>query len=167
MGQSGLAGVKRGFDEWGTNCAGYPTVFSRTDVRPNPSPLIVVWAGPAFGAVVPAALALALWPARWSAAYILNFFAGFCLLANGVYIGIGTFGRVGDAGDMLRMGMAPWVMFAFGFFTAVPGLWVLNRVSPRLGFGKAPVAIVPGHALGTLAVAVVVCLLGFVVGNPG
>jgi len=145
----------------------YPIVFSRTDVRPNPSPLVVVCAGPAFGALAPAAVALALAPARWSCLYILNFFAGFCLLSNGVYIGIGTFGHVGDAGDMLRLGMAPWVMFAFGLLTTISGLWLLNSVSQRLGFGRYPATIVPGHAWATLALTTLVYLIGYVIGNPG
>jgi hypothetical protein len=150
-----------------TQLVWYPTVFSRTDVRPNPAPLAVVWAGPMFGAVVPAAISLVLSPIRWPLAYMLNFFAGFCLLANGLYIGIGVFGRVGDSGDMLRLGMAAWTLFAFGLFTAIPGLYLLNRVSPRLGFGKSPSANIPAHALGAFAFAIIVLLIGFGVGNPG
>ena len=31
----------------------YPLTFSRTDVEPNPHPLLVVWAGPIFWALLP------------------------------------------------------------------------------------------------------------------
>src|SRR6266852_2985807 len=64
----------------------HPLTISRTDLSHNPRPLLVVWAGPAFGVLLP----LALWGVaaglRLPGAFVLRFFAGFCLLANGAYI---------------------------------------------------------------------------------
>ena len=63
---------------------------------------------------------------------LLRFFAGFCLLANGVYIGVGWLWRAGDTGDMIRLGTPPWVMIAFGIVAVAVGLasWhTLGRVS--------------------------------------
>src|SRR5262245_2292907 len=75
----------------------HPSTISRADLTHNPRPLVVVWAGPVVGVVAP----LAAWGVaaglRWSEAYLARFFAGFCLLANGAYIGAGSFEGVGDA----------------------------------------------------------------------
>src|SRR5436305_1539520 len=59
-----------------------PWTLSRTDLASNPDPLVVAWAGPVFGAVVPLAVWLTVALARWPGAYWLRFFAGFCLIAN-------------------------------------------------------------------------------------
>jgi hypothetical protein len=145
----------------------YPLVLSRTDVSPNPSPLIVVWAGPAFGAIVQALSAMGISALRSSTSYLFTFFGGFCLLANGTYIGVGTFERVGDAKDMLRLGTPPWVMVMFGLTTTIWGLWLINRVSPKLGFGKHPMKLRPDHAYGVLVFATIILVVGFAVGNQG
>ena len=79
----------------------HPLTISRTDVKPNPNPLLVVWAGPLLGCMLPLVIGLAV-PKRFGV--VRNtalFFAGFCLLANGVYIGFGAFDSVGDCGEML------------------------------------------------------------------
>jgi hypothetical protein len=74
----------------------HPLTISRTDVAENRRPLVVVWAGPLVGILLP----LVLWGAtallRLRLAFLLRFFAGFCLIANGAYIGAGSLGRVGD-----------------------------------------------------------------------
>jgi hypothetical protein len=145
----------------------YPTVFSRTDVNPNPKPLVVVWAGPVFGAVVPSLLAVCIWATRASFAYLVTFFAGFCLLANGLYIGVGRFEGVGDARDMLRLGSWPWTLVGFGFLCTLGGFWLVNLASPQLGFGKHPRAIRPSHAYGMLAASLLLYIIGFAVGNRG
>jgi uncharacterized membrane protein YidH (DUF202 family) len=145
----------------------HPLVFSRTDVSPNPSPLIVVWAGPLFGAVAPAILAACLSAAKAPVAYLAQFFAGFCLIANGGYIGVGTFERVGDAKDMLRLGTQPWLMVAFGVLAIVAGFWIWNRISPKLGFGRNPKKISTVHAYAMLLVAIGFWSLAFTVGNRG
>src|SRR5438105_1787209 len=77
----------------------HPLTISRTDVADNPHPLVVVWAGPIFGVVVPLLLWGAAAASRLPGAFLLRFFAGFCLLANGLYIGVGSFDRVGDCGE--------------------------------------------------------------------
>src|SRR4051812_33531439 len=67
----------------------HPAVISRTDVRPNPHPLIEVWAGPIFGSVFPILIASVASLVRFRASYLFWVVAGFCLIANGAYIGIG------------------------------------------------------------------------------
>ncbi len=73
-----------------------PLAISRTDVSGSRSPGVVVWAGPVVGAALPVAVWLAAIAARWSGAFLLQFFAGFFLAANGLYRGVGSFGNIGD-----------------------------------------------------------------------
>lgn len=68
----------------------HPAVMSRTDVRPNPRPLIEVSAGPIFGSAFPLAIAISASLMGLRIAYLLWVIAGFCLIANGAYIGIGA-----------------------------------------------------------------------------
>jgi len=124
----------------------HPLTISRTDLAQNPHPLVVAWAGPIVGVFVP----LFFWGLasvfcgtrdgfgrlRW----FLRFFAGFCLLANGLYIGLGSFGAIGDCGDMLRHGSQPWQLWLFGLITAPLGLYFWHGLGPRLGFAKLPAA---------------------------
>jgi hypothetical protein len=108
-----------------------PLTISRTDVSPNPHPLVVAWGGPVIGVALPLLLAVAC---RRSPAWIRRlaaFFAGFCLLANGAYIGVGSFGGVGDAGDMLRNGSPPWTLLLFGIVSSAAGLWIWHYLTRR------------------------------------
>src|SRR5688572_29401782 len=79
----------------------HPLTISRTDLVENPRPLAVTWAGPVFGVLAP----LVPWGItaghRMPGAFVLRFFAGFCLLANGLYIGVGSLDGIGDCGDLL------------------------------------------------------------------
>lgn len=70
-----------------------------------------------------------------------RFFAGTCLIANGVYLGIGCFfgdpNGADDAHELLRHGAAAWQLVAFGVLTAAAGLAVWHRLGPRAGFMNA------------------------------
>src|ERR1700675_4207184 len=64
----------------------HPLTISRTDLSYNPRPLVVVWSGPVVGVLLPLALwGVAAW-LRIPGTFVLRFFGGFCLLANGLYI---------------------------------------------------------------------------------
>src|SRR5688500_18208519 len=91
-----------------------PLTVSRTDVDPNPQPLVVAWAGPIFGALAPLAIWGVLRVFRAPLAWLAQFFAGACLLANGLYLGVGAFNAVGDAGDIIRHGSPHWLLCLFG-----------------------------------------------------
>ena len=109
----------------------HPLEISRTDVAPNPRPLFVAWAGPLVGVALPliaAALARAAFPS-WRR--YVDFFAGFCLIANGAYIGVGSIEGVGDAGDMLRHGSPPWLLAMFGILCIAGGLWIWHGLTKR------------------------------------
>lgn len=139
----------------------HPLTISRTDVSPNPHPLFVVWAGPVFGIALP----LALWAAafRWSGGYLLRFFAGFCLLCNGLYIGAGSFDRVGDCGEMLRHGSQMGHLWLFGALTAPWGLVIWHKLGPHFGLGDAQASVSPKVTGIALAACLALLTLGLVV----
>jgi hypothetical protein len=115
----------------------HPLVISRTDVSHDRHPLLVIWGGPALGSALPLAL-LAVARARcFGLFYLIQFFAGFCLIANGVYLGVGSFGGVGDAGDLLRHGCPEWTLIAFGLACVPLGLWLWNGLGPHFGLGAS------------------------------
>ncbi len=139
-----------------------PWSLSGTDVSPNPRPLVERWAGPVVGVVLPVAAWLAAAAARVSWGYVLRFFAGFCLVANGAYIGCGAFAPVGDAADILNQGHPPWVLAAFGLITVPPGIGLWNGLGTHFGLGTARGAVSHRHALACvvlLAIVVVVEVL--------
>ena len=76
----------------------HPLAISRTDVRPNPHPLFVVGSGPLVGSLLPLAVGGVLATFTHPARPYARFFAGFCLIANGLYIGAGSLKGVGGRG---------------------------------------------------------------------
>jgi len=145
----------------------HPLVLSRTDVDPNPSPLFVVWGGPVFGSVLPVLFMLGIRGFPWRISYLFVFFAGFCALANGVYIGSGAVMPVGDGRDMLRFGAPRWTLAAFGLIATGLGLCLLDTASPRLGFGSKPDAISERDAILVTVIAIVVTGISIAIGNRG
>jgi hypothetical protein len=143
----------------------HPLTISRTDLADNPRPLAVVWSGPLVGVAVPLLLWGAAAAARAPWAFVLRFFAGFCLLANGLYIGMGSFDRIGDCGEMLRHGSQPWHLWLFGAITAPVGLWLWHRQGPHFGLGSAKGRVSRGVAYGSLVVCLALLVLGFAVGG--
>jgi hypothetical protein len=130
----------------------HPLAISRTDVQPNPQPLLVAWSGPVFGVLAPlGAWAMAL-AARFRQAWLLQFFAGFCLIANGLYLGVGSFGSIGDAGDIVRHGSPDWALWVFGLLAAPAGLWLWNGLGPHFGLGPRAEEISGRLVLAGLAV---------------
>jgi hypothetical protein len=133
--------------------------ISRTDLAENPSPLLVVWAGPVIGAICPLALWGLLAALRLPEKFVARFFAGFCLVANGAYIGIGSFDRIGDCGEMLNHGSQPWQLWLFGLLTIPAGLWLWHGLGANFGFDRASGQVQQRAAYGTLVVCVVLILL--------
>ncbi len=115
----------------------HPLNISRTDLAVNPHPLAVVWAGPVIGIAIPLALWVIACITRFTAAFLFRFFAGFCWLANGLYIGLGSLDQVGDCGDMLRHGSSISQLWLFGELTAPVGLWLWHGQGTYFGLGGA------------------------------
>ena len=65
--------------------------------------------------------------------YLFRFFAGFCLIANGLYLFVDSFGRGGDGGTLIRSGASQWELVLFGAVTIPFGFWLWHKgVSPSI-----------------------------------
>jgi hypothetical protein len=98
--------------------------FSRTDVSPNPKPVIEIWAGPVWGSVAPL-LVLAIVRRPWK---VWRFFCGFCLIANGSYLAAGWSMHAGDAWELVQLGVPRWVLMAVGGAACAGGLHIWHRL---------------------------------------
>jgi hypothetical protein len=141
----------------------HPLTISRTDLAHNPSPLSVVWSGPVFGVLLPLLLWLTAASLRLSGAFLLRFFAGFCLIANGAYIAFGSFDRIGDCGVMLQHGSALWQLWLFGAVTVPAGLWLWHRQGPYFGLGPARGYVSAGVTYASLVVCLGLLILALMV----
>lgn len=143
----------------------HPLTISRTDVSPNPRPLIELWAGPLWGAGFPVAawrlgvLGLPCGLVSW-----LRFFAGFCLIANGGYLGYGVIEPIGDAEELVRLGTPHWWLGLFGLITVPIGLRLWHGLGADFGLGPhgQPIHWITAMiSLGVLLTLVAVeCLVG-------
>ncbi len=133
----------------------HPLTISRTDLAENPAPLVVVWAGPLLGAVLPSLLWLVAATTKMPGSFVLRFFAGFCLIANGLYIALGSFGRIGDCGEMLRHGSGLWQLWLFGFVTVPAGIWLWHGQGAEFGLGKFPKTV----SLNVACTIAAICIL--------
>lgn len=136
------------------------TAISRTDVSPNPHPLFVCWAGPLCGCLTPLLmLAAARRINRFAAP--LQFFAGFCLCANGAYVGFGSLDRIGDAGTLLKLGAPAWLLWCAGGISITLGLWLwhqLGRIRQIRVFSVSRLMCAAQAIIFTLTVAVQILL---------
>lgn len=137
----------------------HPLVISRTDVSHDRHPLLVVWGGPVLGSLLPLGLLAVAKLLRLGQRYLFRFFAGFCLVANGVYLGVGSFGGVGDTGDLLRYGAPRWTLIVFGLVCAPAGLWLWNGLGPRFDLGEARGEVDPRAVAWAVGVATVILLV--------
>jgi hypothetical protein len=96
---------------------------------------------------------------------VLRFFAGFCLLANGVYIAGGSFDRIGDCGEMLRHGSPLWLLWLFGVVTAPLGLWLWHRQGRLFGLGPVPEKVNIRVTYATLGICLLLLVLAIVIGG--
>lgn len=133
----------------------HPLIVSRTDLGENPHPLAVVWGGPLVGSIFPLLLFALAFACRLHGVYLFRFFAGFCLVANGVYIGIGWL--LADGADpwvMTENGSPRWLLVLFGLVAAPLGLYLWHRQGQHFGLGQAK-----GHVSIRAALASVVLFI--------
>ena len=111
--------------------------ISRTDTSNVEHPLVVYGAGAVFGSVFPVLLWLTTCWLCWRAAYLFRFFAGFCLVANGGYIGY-DFSTTGptDAGLLIEHGANRLILILFGVLCVSGGLFLWHGQS-RFFFPKS------------------------------
>jgi hypothetical protein len=115
----------------------HPLQISWSAFAPNPHPQLVAWGGPVLGSLLPLALLAVARAFRAPGIYLCRFFAGFCLIANGVYMLIDVFDRGGDAGTLLREGASSWQVLLFGLVAAPLGFWGWHGLGPHFGLGPA------------------------------
>jgi hypothetical protein len=137
----------------------HPAAISYTELATNPHPLFVVWMGPLVGVSLPLATAAV---ARWRMLpgwYLAQFFAGFCLVANGAYLAFGSFGAIGDAGDMLRFGTPTWLLWLFGAVTIPTGFLLWNGLGPHFGLPPRHGEVNRGAAYVALSLVVAIVVV--------
>lgn len=132
----------------------HPLAISRTDVHPNPWPLLQVWAGPLLGTTLPLAAYLLSRILRLAGDYLFRFFAGFCLVANGAYIAAGAVTGAGDAGELLEHGAPCWQLVLFGLATVPGGLYLWHGLGPKFGLGDARGNVSRSAAIASLVLLV-------------
>lgn len=136
----------------------HPLAISRTDVSPNPHPQFVAWGGALWGTLIPLAIAASAGGVAPRYAYLPRFFAGFCCVANGLYLAAGSLVGAGDAGDLVRHGAATWQLVAFGVPVTLLGFWLWNGLGPHFGL-----AVAGGVVDHKATIAVVLTLVAVVV----
>ena len=107
-----------------------PVGFSVTEYAVNPRPHFVAWGGAVWGSVLPLIAWGAAVLARMNVRAWLKFFAGFCLVANGAYLGVGWVTGAGDAGELLAYGTPRWVLIAVGLIATAGGLLLWHTMGP-------------------------------------
>jgi hypothetical protein len=140
----------------------HPSTISQTRIAVNPHPLFVAWMGPVVGVVLPAAALLVACWFKLRGWYVLQFFCGFCLIANGAYLAIGSVGHIGDAGDLIHHGAPVVLLWLFGVITIPLGLWMWNGLGPHFGLGvsRRDVDTTVAFAMLSICVAIVLIELG-------
>jgi hypothetical protein len=136
-----------------------PLEFSRTDLQKDPHPMFVAWGGAVVGVVLPLLVSFAWRGLRWRGWYIWQFFAGFCLIANGLYFAVVSFiPNATDPGDLMRAGSPQWPLVLFGVITFPMGFFLWNGLGPHFGLGKGERTVDRSAAIATFA-----CLLVLIV----
>lgn len=148
-----------------TNVALHPLGLSRTDVAENSSPLLVVWSGPLFGVLAPLILWILVRKALPDFAFLFRFFAGFCFVSNGLYLGLGSFEQIGDCGELLLRGAALWQLWIFAALTVPAGLWLWHGQGGYFGIGAEKRTVDRRVVIGSVLVCGVLIVLGVSVGD--
>jgi len=141
----------------------HPLQISWTSFSRNPHPQLAAWGGPVLGALLPLTFMAAMHRVRLSWYYFLRFFAGVCLVANGLYLGIDSFGRGEDGGTLLHNGASQWGLLGFGLLAFPSGLWLWHGLGPHFGLGTARGQVSQKAAITSCALfmAIVVAELSF------
>jgi preprotein translocase subunit Sec61beta len=144
-----------------------PLRISQTQLDRNPHPLFVAWGGFAWGCALPLSLVLL---GRCSApqhAYLAQFFAGFCCVANGAYLAGGALLSVGDAADLLRQGALRWLLVLVGSTATAGGLALWNGLAAHFGGRASRGKVDPRAALGMAAAFCLLVMLELLFGAVG
>lgn len=139
----------------------FPLRISHTFVQPNPVPLVVVWSGPIVGVLLPLAVWLMSWFWGLRVCHQFRFFAGFCLVANGAYLGSVAFSPVGDARDLMHLGRSAVNLLLFAAISLPTGFLLWNGLGPAFGIGPHAQPISHREAFGMLLALVLLLTIEF------
>ncbi|WP_437185112.1 hypothetical protein SH668x_002203 [Planctomicrobium sp. SH668] len=144
----------------------HPLSISRTDVSPNPAPLIEIWSGPVCGVLFP----LLGWLvskkfASRQVASAIRFFCGFCLIANGAYLGSAMNTPIGDSAELLQHGASRWQLILFSILTVPSGIWMWDGVHRELGIGPNSTVIPKWFCITTWGLLIVQISLYFLIAS--
>jgi hypothetical protein len=145
----------------------HPLTISQTLTADSAHPAAVKWGGPLVGVALPLAIWAVFKLARWKWVYLAQFFAGFCLMANGSYLAADSFVLGGDAGDLIRMGSPRWPFWLFGAIAVPLGLFLWNGLGPSFGRGEAKGIVGRRAAICSAAALAVVVIIEVMFGSPG
>lgn len=144
----------------------HPLTISQTILGENPNPLIVSWSGPLVGSLLPL---LAWWLSavlRSGVAPFVRFLAGFCLVANGAYLGVGAMTGDGDAGDLLLAGASAWLLLGSGIAAVIVGCALWHRLGAVFGLGGNHEGITPRSVIVSVLLLVCTVALELAFGSP-
>jgi len=125
----------------------HPFQISWTTFSRNPRPQLVAWGGPFWGAFLPVLFLGTARLIRSPRIYLFRFFAGFCLIANGLYMLVDSFGRGVMAArsftPVLHSGSCCYLVrlqfhLAFGCGTALVRILALARHMVTLAEVQSP-----------------------------
>jgi len=100
-------------------------------------------------------------------AFVLRFCAGFCLLAQGLYLTAGSFQRIGDCDVLLNHGAPMWQLWLFGILTVPLGLFLWHGQGAHFGLGKNAHPVRPAIACTCLAACMLMVILGLTITKLG
>jgi hypothetical protein len=115
----------------------HPLQISWTTVAHSSHPQLVAWGGAFWGSLLPVVFLLMARLVRSPGVYLFQFFAGFCLIANGLYLLVDSFGRGGDGGTLIHNGASQWELILFGIIAAPLGFWLWHGLGRYFGLGAA------------------------------
>ena len=154
----------------------HPLQISWSAFAPNPRPLLVAWSGPLLGSLLPAVAFLLLRALRCPVLlralrcpglFLVRFFAGFCLVANGLYLFIDAFTRDGDGGTLLRHGAASWELWLFAGLVTPLGFWLWHGLGPHFGLGEARGRVSHRAAFASLTLSLLIGALEMALARDG
>jgi hypothetical protein len=133
-----------------SNVVLHPFTISHTFLSHNPMPLVVVWAGPIIGSIVP----------------LLGFLIAKVLkIPGGVYIGVGCFQGMADAGEMIKYGSNRSSLILFGIASCTIGLCMWNGLGPKFGLGKSDGAVSRPATIISLALFLLIITTELIIGG--
>jgi hypothetical protein len=144
----------------------HPARLSYTQPGRNPWPLFVAAGGAVWGCGLPLAAWLIIRRLAPRRAYLARFFAGFCLVANGAYLGADAFIAGGDARELMAHGTPSWLLAALGLPAVGWGLYLWHGQGENFGLGGAKGKVDRRAAAGVAVVLAVVVALELALSTP-